>query len=71
MSGLVTIALVAGVLIWFIGKPRRQPAPEDDVNTPTDRAALAEAERELEADGRPRSPGDAEAEDDWGPGTRR
>jgi hypothetical protein len=47
------------------------PAPEDDVKTPIDHAALEEAERELnDPRARPLCDGIDEDDDDWGPGTR-
>jgi hypothetical protein len=67
---LSTFAFVA-LLVWLFGGAGRRPtpAPEDDVTTPIDREALAEAERELHEDGGARPIGDAIEEDDWGPGT--
>ncbi len=66
-GAVVVLALLAWVMGF--GSPRPAPAPEDDVTTPIDREALAEAERELHEDGGARPIGDAIEEDDWGPGT--
>ena len=72
MGTFVTIVAPIGLLVWFIGgkRTRRTPAPEDDVETPVDRAELEEAERELGEDesARPLRDGVDDDEDDWGPG---
>lgn len=71
MGMLLMAAVVLAALAWLFGFGRETPgpAPEDDVTTPIDRAALEEAERELLADGGARPIGDAIDDEDWGPGT--
>jgi hypothetical protein len=77
MAGLLGFAALIAVVVWLIGigrrpGPRSMPAPEDDVKTPIDHAALEEAERELK-DPRARplyESLESEDADDWGPGTR-
>jgi len=75
MSDIVMAVAVVAVLVWLLSGRRkaRQRAPEDDPTTAVDHAELAEAERELADDPRPRPLDDgAEGdEDDWGPGTTR
>jgi hypothetical protein len=78
MTGLLGFAALIAVVVWLIGIGRRpraglrsMPAPEDDVKTPIDHAALEEAERELnDPRARPLYEGIDEDDDDWGPGTR-
>lgn len=70
MGLLLGLLAIVGVIAWLMSRGGAQtPAPEDDVTTPIDRAALEEAERELREDGGARPIGDALDEDDWGPGT--
>ena len=76
MAGLVGFVALLAVVVWLIGRRRPRlrsmPAPEDDVKTPIDHAALEEAERELN-DPRVRplyERLESEDADDWGPGTR-
>jgi hypothetical protein len=75
MAGLIGFAALIAVVVWLIGcrpRLRSMPAPEDDVKTPIDHAALEEAERELkDPRARPLYEGiDEDDSDDWGPGTR-
>lgn len=67
LGGIAVLAMLAWV--FGMGGERPGPAPEDDVTTPIDRAALEEAERELLEDEGPRPIGDVIDEEDWGPGT--
>ena len=77
MAALIGVAALIAVVLWLIGRRprfrlRSMPAPEDDVKTPIDHAALEEAERELN-DPRVRplyERLESEDADDWGPGTR-
>ena len=69
---LIGLVLLVAILFWLIAPRRRPPAaPEDDLDTPVDEEALAEAERALREDARPRERADGfeDEEDDWGPGT--
>ena len=70
MGMLLGAVAVLALLAWVMKSGDQPgPAPEDDVTTPIDRAALEEAERELLADDGARPIGDAIDEEDWGPGT--
>lgn len=73
MGSLIAVAAIIALLLWLVGAGRhdRTLAPEDDVATPLDGDALAEAEAELLADGEARSIDEALEDDDWGPGTGR
>lgn len=77
MGSLIGIAVLMALLFWLLGfgKARPAPAPEDDIITPTDENALAEAEAELAEDPSARPIHEAlEGEDDdedWGPGSSR
>ena len=68
----IGVAVLGALLVWlFLPRARPAPEPEDDVSTPIDHAELAQAERELKQDPRPRAleQGMEDEEDDWGPGT--
>ena len=74
LSAWVGIAAMAALLVWLLGVGRRQDrrrAPEDDLETPIDRAELDAAEREIRDDPDARAAADAvdNDEDDWGPGS--
>ncbi len=69
MIVLSVLLLVALAWSFGFGAAAHAPNPEDDVTTPIDRAALAEAERELLEDGGARPIGDELEDEDWGPGT--
>lgn len=71
MTMILLAVLLLAALAWLfgLGAPAPGPAPEDDVTTPIDRAALAEAERELHDDPGARPIGDELEDTDWGPGT--
>jgi predicted small lipoprotein YifL len=76
MMQLIGAAALVGLFLWLVGAGRRTPlvAPEDDVDTPVDVDALAEAERELAEDPKARPIHDAfddDNDDDWGPGAGR
>lgn len=79
MAGsFIGVVALVGVLLWLMGVGRRRPAPqpEDDILTPMDRDELAEAEAELAQDPSAKPihealGGDAEDDDDWGPGSSR
>jgi hypothetical protein len=72
ISTWVGIAAMAALLFWLMGIGKRQDAraPEDDVETPIDHAALDEAERDVRDDPDAKAAGDAmiDDDDDWGPG---
>ena len=72
MSTWVGIALMVAFLAWMLGIGKRQDrrAVEDDVETPIDHDALAEAEREIQHDPDAKAAADAvdDSDDDWGPG---
>lgn len=74
LSTWVGIAAMAALLVWLLGIGKRQDrrAPEDDVDTPIDRDALAAAEREIRDDPDAKAAADAvdnDDDDDWGPGS--
>ena len=77
MGSLIGIAAMVAILLWLLGfgKARPGPAPEDDIDTPTNADELAEAEAELADDPSARPIHEAmEGEDDdedWGPGSGR
>lgn len=72
MLSIVVVALILAFFGWLMGfgREQRQVAPEDDVTTPIDEAALEEAEQELAEAEETRSI-DEDSDDDWGPGTGR
>lgn len=73
MASLIGIALMALLLLWFlgIGSHARPAAPEDDLDTPLDHDELDAAEREIRNDRDARAAADAMVDDDedWGPGS--
>ena len=73
MASVIGFVALIAILVWFLAPARRkpQPAPEDDIATPIDRAELEDAERELAEDPGPRQFGEPEEDDDWGPGASR
>jgi hypothetical protein len=73
MSTIIGVAALVAILVWLFGRKRpTAPAPEDDLETPVDRALLEEAEQELadDPDAKPARDGEVDDDDDWGPGAR-
>jgi hypothetical protein len=71
---LLGLALLIALGLWLFGPARRRAVPpEDDIESPLDQEALAEAQSELEEDPDARALQDGfddEETDDWGPGVR-
>ena len=69
----VGIAALGALLYWLLGVGKRPNprAPEDDIDTPIDRAELEAAERAIRDDPDAKAAADAvdNDDDDWGPGT--
>lgn len=71
MGLLLALGLIVVVVIW-LARPKRQPAPEPgEEREPVDESELEAAEREVRDLDVHQRPEDGFEGDDWGPGTAK